>query len=245
MRTGSPREVFPSESAAVAKPPTDLDYELWLGPAPQVEYMEKRVHKRRDNKSRPGWMRNLDYCDGMICNWGTHLNDIAQWGADTERTGPVEVKATGVFHNDPVWNVLESFDAHYRFENGLELSYTMGTPHVRFEGEKGWIQVEFPGQFSASDPALLKTKLGPDAIRFPLRSEKKDFIECVKSRGRTLEDEEVGQRTTSLCHLAHISIKLGGRTLSWDPVREVFPQDEEATRLTKRPPLRKPWKLEA
>ena len=250
MRTGSPKEVFPNEPETVTDPPADLDYDLWLGPAPKVPYIQKRVHTPRDLKSRPGWMRNLDYCDGMITNWGTHLNDIAQWGAGTERTGPVEVKATGAFHTGQVWNVLEQFDAWYRFANGIELFYQMGSPHVRFEGEKGWIQVNYiqdalhPDKLEASDPAILKEKIGEDEIRFPLRSEKEDFIECVKTRGRTLEDEEVGQRTTSLCHLAHISIKLGGRKLRWDPEKERFPGDDEANRLLKGPEWRAPWTVD-
>lgn len=249
MRTGSPKELFPDEPETVTPPPPDLDYDLWLGPAPKVDYIRKRVHTPRDLKSRPGWMRNLDYCDGMITNWGTHLNDIAQWGAGTERTGPVEVKATGNFHGGKVWNVLEQFDAWYRFADGLELFYQMGMPHVRFEGEKGWIQVNYvqdklhPDRLEASDPAILKEKIGPEDIHFPLRGEKEDFIDCVKTRGRTLEDEEVGQRTTSLCHLAHISIKLGGRNLKWDPAAERFPGDEEANALLTGPAWRKPWAL--
>lgn len=250
VRTGVPLEVFPEESEAVAPVPPDLDYDLWLGPAPKVDYIQKRVHTPRDLKSRPGWMRNLDYCDGMITNWGTHLNDIGQWGAGTERTGPVEIKATGKFHGGKVWNVLERFDAWYQFANGLELFYQMGRPHVRFEGERGWIQVNYttdkdhPDKLEASNPALLAEKIGPEEIHFPLKSEKQDFIDAVKSRGRTLEDEEVGQRTTSLCHLAHISIQLGGATLKWDPDREVFPGNQEANQLVHRPPLRAPWKLE-
>jgi hypothetical protein len=63
----------------------------------------------------------------------------------------------------------------------------------------------------------------------------------VKTRGRTLEDEEVGQRTTSLCHLAHISAKLGGRKLAWDPEKETFPGDDEANRLLRGPEWRAPW----
>lgn len=247
MRTGSPKEVFPDEPETVTPPPPELDYALWLGPAPEVPYIQKRVHTPHDLKSRPGWMRNLDYCDGMITNWGTHLNDIAQWGAGTERTGPVEVRATGNFHAGKVWNVLEQFDAWYRFENGVELFYQMGTPHVRFEGEKGWVQVNYvqdklhPDKLEASNPAILKETIGPEEIHFPLRSEKEDFIECVKARGRTLEDEEVGQRTTSLCHLAHVSIRVGGRKLKWDPVAERFPGDDEANRLLRRPAWREPW----
>ena len=249
MRTGSPTEVFPNESEEVTPPPADLDYNMWLGPAPEVAYIQKRVHTPRNLKTRPGWMRNLDYCDGMITNWGTHLNDIAQWGNGTERTGPVEVKATGVFHAGKVWNVLEKFDAWYRFENGCELFYQMGEPHVRFEGEKGWIQVNYSGrefggsqQLNASDPALL-ADLGPDTLRFPLKSEKRDFLDSVKARTQTLEDAEVGQRTTSLCHIAHACIKRGGVKLRWDPVKEVFPDDAEANALLKRPPMRAPWKM--
>ena len=98
----------------------------------------------------------------MITNWGTHLNDIAQWGNNTERTGPVEVKATGKFHPGEVWNVLESFDAWYRFANGVEMFYQMGAPHVRFEGDRGWIQVNYiqdklnPDRLQASHPVICR-----------------------------------------------------------------------------------------
>ena len=250
IRTGSPRETFPDEPETVTAPPPELDYDLWLGPAPEVPYIQKRVHTPHDQKSRPGWMRNRDYCDGMITNWGTHLNDIAQWGNNTERTGPVEVKATGRFHPGPVWNVLESFDAWYRFANGVELFYQMADPHVRFEGEKGWLQVNYiadklhPDRLQASDPAILKENIGPEEIHFPLKSEKQDFIDAVKTRGQTLEDAEVGQRTTSLCHLAHIAIQLGGVSLRWDPEHETFPNQDAANKLLNRTPLRAPWRLE-
>jgi predicted dehydrogenase len=250
VRTGSPKEVFPNEAETVTAPPPELDYDLWLGPAPKVDYIQKRVHTPHDLKSRPGWMRNLDYCDGMITNWGTHLNDIGQWGAGTERTGPVEVKATGKFHDGKVWNVLEHFDAWYKFANGMEMFYQMGEPHVRFEGEKGWIHVNYaasklsPERLKASDPKILAEKIGPEEIHFPLKHEKQDFVDCIKNRGRTLEDEEVGQRTTSLCHLAHIAIQLGGVKLAWDPDKEIFPGNAAANKLINRPPLRAPWKLE-
>jgi len=182
VRTGSPKEAFPEEPENVTEPPSELDYDLWLGPAPKVDYMQKRVHTPHDLKSRPGWMRSRDYCDGMITNWGTHLNDIGQWGAGTERTGPVEVKAAGKFHDGKVWNVLETFDAWYKFADGLEMFYQMDTPHVRFEGKKGWIQIAYPGQLSASDPLIFQQKIGPNEIHFPLRTEKADFRRSCKTR---------------------------------------------------------------
>jgi hypothetical protein len=155
------------------------------------------------------------------------------------------VKAAGKFHDDPVWNVLESFEASYKFAGGVELFYRTGPLSVRFEGEKGWLQVTgYPGTFEASDPAILRERIGPGELHFPLRSEKADFLDCVRTRGRTLEDEEVGHRTTSLCHLAHIAIKLGGATLAWDPDKERFRDNDEANKLLAGPPLRAPWGLE-
>jgi predicted dehydrogenase len=250
IRSGSPVEEFPDESEAVTPVPPELDYNLWLGPAPDVPYIQKRVHAPHDLKSRPGWFRSRLFADGMLTNWGAHLNDIAQWGNDTERTGPVEVTATGRFHDGPVWNVLEQFDARYRFANGVEMFYTMGEPHVRFEGDKGWVQVNYsktakhPELLEASSPAILQEKIGPGELHLPLRSERVDFIEAVKARGRTLEDAEVGQRTISLCHLAYISIQRGGATLRWDPVKERFPDDEAANALLRGPAPRAPWSLE-
>jgi myo-inositol 2-dehydrogenase/D-chiro-inositol 1-dehydrogenase len=250
IRVSSPREEFPQEAAVEAAVPAELDYDMWLGPAPAVPYMQKRVHNPRDLKGRPGWFRSTMYADGMLTNWGAHLVDICQWANGTERTGPVEVQATGKYHADPVWDVLETFDARYRFANGVEMTYTMDQPQIRFEGDKGWLQVHYsksaahPEFLEASSPSVLSAQLGADAVRFPLRSERADFIEAVRSRGKTMEDAEVGQRTISICHLAHIGIKRNGKALKWDPVTERFPDDAEANTHLKGPEGRGKWGTE-
>jgi hypothetical protein len=74
-----------------------------------------------------------------------------------------------------------------------------------------------------------------------MKSEKRDFVDCVKTRGQTIADAEVGHRTTTLCQLGHISIQVG-RKLRWDPVAERFPGDDEANRLLTRT-LRSPWRV--
>ena len=71
--------------------------------------------------------------------------------------------------------------------------------------------------------------------------EKRDFLDCIKTRRRTLADAEVGHRTTSLCQLGHIAIQVG-RKLRWDPDAERFPDDPEANRLLTRS-MRSPWTL--
>ncbi|HUT95834.1 MAG TPA: Gfo/Idh/MocA family oxidoreductase [Thermoguttaceae bacterium] len=215
--------------------PEELDYENWQGPAPRAPYTENRVHPPK-GYGRPGWMRVLYYCDGMITNWGAHLCDVAQWGNGTDRTGPVEVEGHGVYPpSDSLWNVLKTFEVDYRFAGGVRMIYKTDSPYVRFEGEEGWIQAHFGrGGIQAEPASVLESKIGPDEIRFPLRSEKADFIDCVKTRGRTLEDAEVGHRTTSLCHLGHIAVYLG-RKLRWDPDAERFADNDAANELIEKP----------
>lgn len=214
--------------------PPELDYERWQGPAPRAPYTEKRVHKPK-SYDRPGWMRCLYYCDGMVTNWGTHLNDLAQWGNGTDRSGPVEVEGRGVYPPaDSFWNVLLSFEIQYRYANGVRLYYKIDQPYVRFEGSEGFIHAEYGKPLVAEPASILKAQLGPNAVRFPLKSDKQDWIDAVKTRGRTLEDAEVGHRTTSLCHLGHIAIQTGKR-LEWDPQRERFANYEAANDYIARP----------
>ncbi len=97
IRTGVPSGVGESQPSPphVDMPvPDELNYDLWQGPAAVKPYTEQRVHQIKGYE-RPGWMNIRDYCDGMILNWTTHLNDIAQWGNNTDRTGPVEVEGAG------------------------------------------------------------------------------------------------------------------------------------------------------
>ena len=57
--------------------PDELNYDMWLGPAPEKPYAVDRVHPSK-SYGRPGWMRCRDTCEGMITNWGTHVLDVAQ-----------------------------------------------------------------------------------------------------------------------------------------------------------------------
>ena len=238
IRTGVPRGDVACGPQPPMPVPPELDYEMWLGPAPFAPYTINRVHRTK-SYARPGWMRVRDYCDGMISNWGTHLNDIAQWGHGTERTGPVEVEGTGVFPRDGLWNVLLDFKVRYRFADGVEMLYECSYPHVRFEGTEGWVQATYGRGLSAEPESLLRERLGPHEIRLPGRTDKGDFLYCVRTRRETMEPAEVGHRTNSLCQLGLIAIERGKR-LVWDPQAERFTNDPEANRLLVRT-MRAPW----
>lgn len=216
--------------------PADLDYERWQGPAPRAPYTERRVHAPR-SYDRPGWMRHAFYCDGMVTNWGAHLNDIAQWGNGTERSGPVEVQARGSYPPaGSFWNVLLGFEAEYRYATGVRLFYKTDSPYVRFEGSEGWIHADYGKPLQASRPSILTSRILDSEIRFPLKSDKQDFIDAVKTRGQTLQDAEVGHRTMSLCLLANIAVQVGGR-LAWDPAGERFTNSAAANTFLDRPVL--------
>ena len=228
IRTGVPGTDVGCPAQPKMPVPPELDYERWQGPAIHAPYTEKRVHTPK-SYDRPGWMRHRYYCDGMITNWGAHLNDIAQWGNGTDRSGPVEVEAHGTYPPaDSFWNVLLNFQAEYRYASGVRLFYrTDEKVYVRFEGSEGWIFAEYLKPLQAEPASVLDSKIGNHEIHFPFKSDKQDFIDAVKTRGDTLEDAEVGHRTTSLCHLANIAIQVG-KKLEWDPATERFTNSPSA-----------------
>jgi predicted dehydrogenase len=230
--------------------PPELDYEFWQGPAPRAPYTEKRVTKPMAY-DRPGWMRHLYYCDGMITNWTTHWNDGAAFATGLERTGPVEIEATGEYPPaDSFWNVLLKFEVKMRFASGVQWTYRTEKPFFRIEGSDGWVYAEY-GQlkvktggragylFFNDRKAKQKPKLMPapaipaGGIHFYVKSDKQDFIDAVKTRGETLEPAEVGHRVTSLGHLGQIAIQVGGK-LKWDPEKERFLNSDKANGMIGR-----------
>ena len=254
------RTVAPCWNKPLPMPPTmpvppELDYDMWLGPAPLVPYMEDRVHASKDADAgykRPGWYGNRTYCDGGICNWGYHPLDLVQWGNDSECTGPVEIEGRGEFPPiDGLWNVITDFNVRYRYANDVELFYTnngfkAATPvgvHVRFEGTEGWICAWFgPDRLEAEPKSILTAEVKPEDFPFRLENEKRNFLNCVKTREQTLEDAEVGHRSSSVAQLGYIACQVG-RKLKWDPTSERFGDDDQANRLLCLPPGRAPWNV--
>jgi len=219
--------------------PKNLDYDFWVGPTAKAPFSEDRVHPQRDY-SRPGWLQIEKYCRGMITGWGSHMNDIAQWGNGTERTGPVKIKATAEFPDRGLFDVHTTFRAESLYENGVRLVMETGSPAgVRFEGDEGWIFVQ-RGAIKASDDALLRQKTRDDEIKlYHSSNHMKNFLECMHSRRDPVAPVEVGHRSNTVCLLAHIAMKLD-RELRWDPQRERFVDDEEANQWLDYP-HRKPW----
>ena len=222
-----------------AKPqpvPKELDYDMWLGPAPYVPYCPGRVryHFR--------WVR--DYSGGQLTDWGAHLVDTAQWGNDTERTGPIEVEGEGKAHADGLYDTYHTYHVRYRYASGVEMHVRSTGPSIRFEGTDGWLASNgWRGRLEASSPGLLKTVIGPEEIHLYTcpQGEHRNFLDCVKSRRDPYFPAEIGHRCCTVLHLGNIAMDLR-KKLKWDPVAERFPDDPEANRMLGRA-MREPWGL--
>lgn len=209
--------------------PKELNFDMWLGTAWEVPYTEKRVHAIKAY-GRPGWMRVDSYCNGMISNWGAHLMGIAQWGNNSEYTGPVSVEGSGEFDKG-LWNSLNKFDIRYQYASGVEMFFKIERPYVRFEGTDGWIEVEYPDKLTASSQAILDSKIAANEMQIhDLPSDKEDFLLAIKAGKPSLEPLETAHRTISICQLGLISIKTGSK-LNWNPEKEEITGDNAATAL--------------
>lgn len=217
--------------------PSDFDWEMWQGPAPETEYVKERTH------GTFRWW--LDYSGGMLTDWGAHHNDIAQWGLGYDRSGPISVEglAKGVCIGHNCYNTFPEFDMHFTYDNGAVLRVTNeGENGVHFEGEEGWIFVS-RSKIEASDQKLLDEPLPANATRLYVSNDHTgNFIDGIRTRKQTICDAEIGHRSVTISHLANICLRLGGDKLEWDPAKEQFKNNPAANAMLSRP-ARKPWRV--
>jgi hypothetical protein len=216
--------------------PDGFDYDLWVGPAPWAPYTKGRCHWNFR------WI--FDYSGGQLTDWGAHLLDGAQWGHNTEHTGPVEIEGKGVFWRDGLYNTAKEFHIEYTYADGVKLLVDSGKPSLRFEGSDGWIgNVNWRGRLQAEPASILDSVIGPNEIHLYTcpQGEQRNFLDCVKSRQECYFPPEIGQRCFTIAHIGNIAMRLG-KKLSWDPAKERFTNDDEANRMLGRA-MRSPWRL--
>jgi myo-inositol 2-dehydrogenase/D-chiro-inositol 1-dehydrogenase len=245
----------PKGKAPLCMPvPANLDFERWLGPAPEQPYMEDRVHPQ-EGFGRPGWITTEDFGLGMITNWGAHHLDIAHWAMGMELSGPTTIEARAEFMKNDVWTVHENYHVEMLYPNGVQVILDNGFENgLRFEGSEGWvfcsrgparvtasdpIPVEDPAQSSlrASDPRIL-APFDDSAKRWPPSPDHYlNWLESIAAHRDPIAPVDQAVRSLEACCAAWIGMKLG-RKLAWDPAKEVFIGDDEANRLRARKPCK-------
>jgi len=225
--------------------PEGLDYDMWLGPAPWAPYTYQRCRPWTKEESYSIWYHISDYCLGGIGGyWGVHHVDIGQWGHGSDDSGPVEVEGTGVFPKDGLANCATSWKVRHTYADGVTMIYmdeAQSKHGVTFQGSEGWVHVTRQG-ISAEPQSLLTSVIGRDEIHLTeSKGHQRNFLDAVKTRGPTICPIDVAVRTDTICHLTDICTRLG-RKLRWDPQKEDFINDPEASRMLSRP-MRSPWRL--
>ena len=227
------------------KPPANLNWDLWLGQAPKVDYIKQRCHYEFR------WW--YEYSGGKLTDWGAHHVDVAMWGLGMDNSGPSTIEvAKGILPVaykdgrptvDDRYNTPTSFLVKAKFPNDVELQIRDDTENgVKFEGTGGKIFVTRDRIDLEGGPveALWKNPV-PESALVELRHGKRvdghmaNFIECCRDRGTPAADVWTHHRAMTTCHLANIAIRLGGRKLTWDPQAEQIVGDPEANGWLTRP----------
>ena len=256
VKVGLPGD--PSGPEASKMPvPSNLNYEMWLGQTPLMDYTEIGVHPK-EGYSRPGWLRIEQFGAGMITGWGQHHYDSAAWGMDTELTGPVSVQAVAEFPKSGLWNVHGDFMSKAEYENGITMYTSSGgyTNGIKYIGTDGWIFVsrgaytasasdpvsadKSSKALDASDPKILTSIIGSNEINLYKSDEQHgNWLDCIETKKPPISTVEMGHRACTVCLITHISMKLN-RKLNWNPKTEKFINDDEANSMLTRS-QRKPF----
>ncbi len=225
---------FPAEPGR--RPPPNLDWDLWLGPAPWAAYHPQRCHF--------SYRYFMDYGGGAIADNGVHMFSVVSWAMGADQTGPVTIRATGRQAANNLYDVPVEMSVRYEF---ADPAWTMlweqpggGSLNLEFIGDRATLSGFWDFRVAAGEADLTPTRAGE------VRLERSDshsgnWLECIATRRRPVMDVEIGHRVTTWSHLGNIAFQLG-RKLRWDPVAEQFPGDAEANRLLDTP-YREPWRL--
>jgi len=202
--------------------PKYLDWERWLGAAPLTGY-HPILSPPIENNTWAKWRDYREYGGGILCDWGAHMFDIAQWGLGMDDSGPVEYI--------PPSDLNATRGMKYIYANGIEMyheDFGRGWA-VQFNGTEGKIEVS--RSFLESDiEGLVDRKIGENEQRVYFSDNHyQDWIDCIKTRKQPICPAETGHRTASICNISNIAYQLG-RSLTWNPRKENFKGDKEANK---------------
>jgi len=219
--------------------PDGFDYDRWLGPAPYEPYTPRRCH------STFRWL--YDYSGGQLTDLGAHFNDLAQWANGTQYSGPTEYEGWAEFPKEGLFNTPVRFGVVATYPNGVkmiihdETEPGRGPRGNKFVGTEGWVSTDDTGKVTASSEEILRKLSSTQRDYEYMMGHHRNFLDCVKTRAKTIAPAEVAHRSTTTCHIANICLRLG-RKLAWNVEAERFVNDSEADRMMARA-MRSPWRL--
>lgn len=235
-----------------SNPPADLDWDMWLGPAPKVPYNKNRwIQEGGWASFRYFW----DYAGGWLTDWCVHLIDIVQWAMNVD--APLAVGASGgKFYLKDNRDTPDTLEVVFEYPNfictysntllnaygidgygyGIQFYGTNGTLYLNREGYKVIPQVKGIKDKKIELMEAIESK-GSEQHKAHVRN----FIDCVKSRKTPISDIEICHRSSSTTFLGNIAY-LTKQRIEWDAKNEKITNSVEANKFLKRE-YRAPWKL--
>ena len=226
-----------------------LDWDRWIGPGPMRGYSSV-LSPRGKHGHFPRWRKYKEYGGGMVCDWGAHHLDIAQWGIGMDGSGPIEITAPD----------SGDLGAVLKYENGIEVIHARGFG-VHFYGDSGEVKVN-RGRFELvrDGKSVVKWTRREDggSLQGALaRAEKEfladkkvelynsghhiqDFLNCARARTKPITNEIVGGGSAICCHLMNQAY-YNRTTIHWDPKKKKFAKGGDPAWLTRE--YRKPWSV--
>jgi len=214
--------------------PADLDYNMWLGPAPKSPYTKDRC------TSGGSWFV-YDNSIGFLGGWGAHPLDIAVWGWSDELSVPVEIEGTGNIPTKGLYNTVTNWSITGKYANGMPFKFRHGGDLTTFIGTEGKVAVS-RGRLR-TEPASLRTKkLGPNDVHLiKSRHHGQNLLDSMKTRADAVSNIDDAVQSDTISHLADIAIRTG-RKIAWDWKKEKIVGDDQASRMLNRA-MRSPWRL--
>ena len=237
---------FPVANSTV---PEGVDYDFWLGPAPEHPFNQNRFHG--------SWRHFWDYGGGLMSDWGVHLLDMGIWAGDLVE-GP---KTVITYANDlskkvrqrdtfDTMNVLypkKDYVINWDMTAGVQIGPFDSPYGVQFIGENATIVADrhkyhlYP-EWDGENDAPVVDEIVYEKGHESHRQHVHNFLECIKTREKTSCPPEVGRAAALHAHIPNIAGRIGATVLEWDDENNRFTNNEKANELI-MPEYRKPWKL--
>jgi predicted dehydrogenase len=234
-----------------SEPPPNVDYDMWLGPAPKRPFNKNRFHFN----FRWFW----DYSGGLMTDWGAHMIDIANWGMGIK--APSSAMSVGGKYGYPddaeetpdtqqvLWG-FSDFSMIWEHATALGRGPEVRDHGVAFHGNNGVLVVDrngwevYPETETGKEGKVYRSighpRQRPDRAEMHLLHVD-NFLQCMRNRNRPVSDVEIGHNSLIACHLGNIAYRLG-RQVKWDVENERILDDKEAQGYVMKE-YRAPWKL--
>ena len=229
--------------------PAGVDYNFWLGPAPERPFNQARFHG--------SWRHFWDYGGGLMSDWGVHLIDMGLWAGDIVEAPKSVITYAANLSKQKIaretfdtMNVIypkKDFVINYDLTAGIQQGPFDSAYGVQFIGEKGMLVAdrskyhlypEWDGEKNAPKVEEISFDKGHESHREHVDN----FLACIKSREKTSCPPEIGRAAAVHVHIANISARVGQQILEWDDANNRFTNCEKANELI-TPVYRAPWKL--